>query len=294
MTNGIPKAINMKHVLYNPLAGNKTGEKTVKILDEIFGAENLIYYNVIDVNNLSDFLKSLPMTDEIIVAGGDGTVNKFINNLGGIVPEHKIFYLPTGSGNDFFTDVKKDSDDKNTLIPLNDYLKNLPVCEVNGNEYFFINGIGYGIDGYCCEVGDKLRESGKTKIDYAGIAIKGLLFRFKRRKATVTVDGETHSFKNVWLAPTMYGRYYGGGMMIAPYQLREKSGKVTLIVHHCGSKLVTLVNFPKIFKGTHLKNKKLFNVYEGKNVTVEFDRPTAIQIDGETILDVKKYTVYIK
>ena len=39
------------------------------------------------------------------------------------------------------------------------YLKNLPQVEVNGKKYLFLNGVGYGIDGYCCEVGDKLRET---------------------------------------------------------------------------------------------------------------------------------------
>ena len=31
-------------------------------------------------------------------------------------------------------------------------------------------------------------------------------------------------------------------------------------------------------------------MFTGKNVTVEFDRPVALQVDGETILGVTKYT----
>ena len=74
---------------------------------------------------------------------------------------------------------------------------------MNGKKYKFINGIGYGIDGYCCEVGDKMREEAVKDINYTSIAIKGLLFHYHPTNATVTVDGRKHTYKKVWLAPTM-------------------------------------------------------------------------------------------
>jgi diacylglycerol kinase family enzyme len=47
--------------------------------------------------------------------------------------------------------------------------------------------------------------------------------------------------------------------------------------------------FPSIFKGEHVKNTKYVTVLTGKNITVEFDRPTPLQIDGETVLGVTEY-----
>ena len=44
----------------------------------------------------------------------------------------------------------------------------------------FINGIGFGIDGYCCEVGDQLKAKSDKPVNYASIAIKGLLFHYKK------------------------------------------------------------------------------------------------------------------
>ena len=40
-----------------------------------------------------------------------------------------------------------------------------------------------------------------------------------------------------------------------------------------------------------MRHTSLFRLFEGNDVTVEFDSPCELQIDGETILDVKKYTV---
>lgn len=81
------------------------------------------------------------------------------------------------------------------------------ICGGDGTVHRFINGIGYGIDGYCCEKGDELRGKGDGEVNYTAIAIKGLLFHYKPTGATITVDGVEHRFEKVWLAPTMIGRY---------------------------------------------------------------------------------------
>ena len=57
------------------------------------------------------------------------------------------------------------------------------------------------------------------------------------------------------------------------------------------SKLRLLCIFPKIYKGNHIKNTDVVSIITGKHVIVEFDRPTALQIDGETIVGVTKYEV---
>jgi hypothetical protein len=38
-----------------------------------------------------------------------------------------------------------------------------------------------------------------------------------------------------------------------------------------------------------LKFKKVFEIIEGMEIKVEFDRPCALQIDGETVKDVSVY-----
>jgi len=91
----------------------------------------------------------------------------------------------------------------------------------------------------------------------------------------------------------MNGKYYGGGMIPTPNQKRlGKNGekKLSVMIFHDSSKLKTLMIFPSIFKGEHVKNVKYVTVLEGKDITVEFDEPRPLQIDGETILGVRSYT----
>ena len=79
--------------------------------------------------------------------------------------------------------------------------------------------------------------------------------------------------------------------MITPDQNRLKNRTVSVGVMYGSNKLKTLTVFPSIFKGNHIKHKEMFQVLTGQSITVEFDRPTALQIDGETVLGVTKYQV---
>ena len=171
-------------------------------------------------------------------------------------------------------------------------MKHLPTALVNGKQYKFVNGVGFGIDGYCCEEGDRQRakKPGK-KINYTNIAIKGLLGAFKPVNATVSIDGVSHEFKKVWLAPTMNGRFYGGGMMPTPDQDRQHNGTLSTLVFFGMGPLGALTIFPSIFTGEHIKHEKNCALFRGKNINVTFDRPCALQIDGETIPNVTEYTV---
>ena len=279
----------MKYLLYNPLSGSGKSRVDAECYDALCD-EKCKLVDMTDIANLADFFEILDHTDEIYIFGGDGTLNKFVNGIGNTAPKNKIYYYPSGTGNDFSLDTGHV--DIKTPFLINDYIVDLPSVTVKGQTYKFINGVGYGIDGYCCEVGDELKALHKLP-NYTSIAIKGLLFYYKPTGATVTVDGKCEHYKKVWIAPTMHGSHYGGGMIPTPNQKREDKSNLSLMLFHSSGKLRTLSIFPSIFKGTHTKHKKYVTVLTGKEITVRFDRPTALQIDGETILGVEEYTARV-
>lgn len=281
------------HVLFNPFAGNDRGEQEARKLNVIMPEASLRYYDMTKIGAYADFFAAIGKNDAVILAGGDGTINRFLNDTAGLEIPNDILYFAVGSGNDFLHDLGKEKGE--APFSIKPYLQDLPTVTVKGKTYRFLNGVGYGIDGYCCQVGDELRASSDKPVNYTSIAIKGLLFHFKPANATVIVDGKTHTFKKVWLAPTMHGRFYGGGMMIAPQQERNNADHTVSVSLLFGSgKLKTLIVFPSIFKGEHVKHTEMCQILTGHEITVRFDRPTALQIDGETILDVTEYSVSAK
>ena len=275
-----------QYVLYNPVAGNGKGKEGAEELKTRYDEKSLVYVDVTKTEDYAGFFAGLSEEDEVIVCGGDGTLNRFVNETAGVEIKNKLYYYACGSGNDFLRDMKDPSE---KLVELNQFIENLPVASVNGKEYRFLNNVGFGIDGYCCEVGDKLRGQSDKPVNYTGIAIKGLLFHYKPTNATVIVDGKEYYFKKVWLAPTMNGRFYGGGMMATPEQDR-KGEKLSVMLFHGSGRLKTLMIFPSIFKGEHVKKTKYVTVLTGNEITVKFDGPRAVQVDGETVLGVTEYT----
>ncbi len=277
-------------VLYNPLSSTGTGEAKARRLMDMLGEDARVeFQSLLDIPDKRAFLDELDPDTVPIITGGDGTLSCFVNDLAGN-PTRDIYYYPAGTGNDFLNDLNKTGDTEPFL--LNPYITDLPRIHFNGETHTFINGVGYGIDGYVCEEGDRIRKKTGKPINYTAAAIKGLLYAYKRTKAFVTVDGQVYAYDDVWMTPTMLGRFFGGGMMCAPGQYRLNSeGTVSLMVMRCKSKLRTLLLFPKIFKGSHVKATKVVTVFKGHEIHVKFDRPTALQIDGEVFSGVREYTV---
>lgn len=271
------------HILYNPYAGRGAAESEAKKLAETLG--EIALTDMTSIGDYAQFLNELPEEDEVIVCGGDGTLNRFVNAIDGSFPARTVSYYACGSGNDFMREVKKEDE---PIVALNEYVTDLPTVTVKDKEYRFINGVGYGIDGYCCEEGDRQREKSDKPVNYTSIAVKGLLFSYKPTNATVIVDGKEYRFDKVWLAPTMNGKYYGGGMIPTPEQNR-KDDTLSVMIYR-GGKFRSLITFPSIFKGEHVKKTKCVTVLSGKEITVRFDSPRPLQIDGETITGVTEYT----
>lgn len=273
-------------ILFNPHAGNGSAEEKARELAlSLDGDYELI--NMTEIDSYSDFLSSKSESDTVIICGGDGTLNRFINSTDGLDINCPVLYFAQGSGNDFLRDIGADGKEP---INISKYIKDLPYVEVQGKKYRFLNNVGFGIDGYCCEVGDAKKAKGEKDINYTSIAIMGLLFHFKPKNAIVKVDGKEYSYKKVWIAPTMKGRFYGGGMMPTPAQDRLcDDGKLSLMLFYGKGKLKTLIVFPSLFKGEHIKHTDMVAIHEGHEIEVCFDKPCALQIDGETILGVTSY-----
>lgn len=282
----------MFHIFYNPIAGNGQGDSNSKQVERILKEQDYKLHNILFIQNIKTFITELKPEDTIVLLGGDGTLNRFANDVDGINIPNDILYYAGGSGNDFANDVKTETDE-NGFVKINKYITNLPKVSVKGKTYRFINGVGFGIDGYCCEMGDKERGKSNKPVNYTKIALKGILFDYKKVNATITIDGVEHHYERVWLAPTMNGRLYGGGMMIAPEQDRlNQERELSVVVFYKSGILKTLTMFPSVFEGKHTKYTDYITVLKGHDITVKFDKPTALQIDGETISNVTEYHAY--
>ena len=72
-------------ILYNPQSNNRQGGTEAKELDTLLKGNELTYIDVLKEKDIKALITSLQDDEKLIVAGGDGTLNHFINDIDGIV-----------------------------------------------------------------------------------------------------------------------------------------------------------------------------------------------------------------
>ncbi len=274
-------------ILYNPYSHGGKGLGIAKEIEPLLGEHDYTYFDLTNIDNLNDFISSASPDTDIILTGGDGSLNSFVNNVD---TDKNIYFFASGNGNDFARDIGFKKHTKPILI--NDYIKNLPTANIKGKTYKFLNCIGSGMDGYCCGEVERVRKELNKKGNYLFAAIKALLYAYKPCTATVVADGTEYVFKNTWLVPTMNGRFFGGGFMAAPDQNRlNPESKISIVAMHNRNFFKIVVALLLLMKGKHTKLKSMIKVIEGHEFSVKLDKSAMLQIDGETIPDVIEYTV---
>ncbi len=284
----------INRVLYNPLSGKSNGKERAEKIRGYY-PEETVFCDVTVAEDINELIKKAGDDDRIIICGGDGTLNHFVNSIEDTVLDAlkgRLFYYPTGSGNDFYLDV---TGSKNGgPISLYEYIRELPTVYVKEEKKRFINGVGYGLDGFACAEVERIRRATGKIVKYTNVAIQGLLYRFKPQDAVITVDGIRHEYSNVWLIPTMKGKYFGGGVMITPGQDRnDPEGKVSVLVWHAG-RIFTLTKFSKSYTGGHVVYTDNVDIIRGEEIEVEFGSLTDMQIDGEPMMNVNTYKVHTR
>jgi diacylglycerol kinase family enzyme len=116
-----------KYVLYNPLSCNCRGEEQAKKLNGILEGETLEFIDVTKTDGYDSIFSRVTAEDEIVICGGDGTLNVFANAVKKAGISNKLYYYACGSGNDFLRDVEHNE----KPLRLNAYLEDLPTVTVN-------------------------------------------------------------------------------------------------------------------------------------------------------------------
>lgn len=93
----------MKYILYNSQAGEGTCESEARILEVIY--DEVEFIDMKRISSYETFFRGLEDDAEIILCGGDGTLNRFVNETQNIEIHNNIYYFSTGTGNDFARDL---------------------------------------------------------------------------------------------------------------------------------------------------------------------------------------------
>jgi len=122
------------YILYNPGSGNGSGKQDAETLQALY--PDAVPVDMTQIPRYSVFFEGIQPEDEIILCGGDGTLNRFVNDTQGVEIKNKIHYFACGSGNDFARDLGHKAYDT-PGYPVSRYLTELPCVTVNGKKRCF-------------------------------------------------------------------------------------------------------------------------------------------------------------
>ena len=225
----------------------------------------------------------------IVAVGGDGTVNEVINGLveeGGVDPEVALGIIPWGTGADFARMLGIPRDYMEACRHL---LRSEPrpvdlgriTCLREGQEVerYFINAAGLGFDGEVAEIVNRFPKVLGGTITYLACLLISLV-TYRNKNVELSFDGQPVRGR-VNSVVVCNGRYFGGGMFIAPGASFD-DGLFEVVILGNLNKLEVVVNLPRIYKGTHLTHPKVSH-FSAKEIHVEAKERMFLQAEGELI-----------
>ena len=213
-----------------------------------------------------------------VVLSGDGLVGQAGGALAGRGATMGL--LPGGRGNDLAR-VLGIPDDPEGAVGLlaRGEARQIDVGEVNGRRFLCIASMGF--DSEANRIANEARFI-RGNLVYAYAALRALA-AWKPARFTISCDGGEPFELTGFAVAAANSRAYGGGMFIAP-DAELDDGLLDVVTTGRVSKPRFLINLPKVFKGTHIREPAV-DVHRAATVEVSADRPFAVYADGEHLAD---------
>jgi diacylglycerol kinase (ATP) len=225
--------------------------------------------------------------EKVISVGGDGTSHEIANAL--IDSDAEMGIIPCGSGNDFPKSVKIPLnlvDSLDTII--NNYVKAVDVGVLN--DKYFINGIGFGLDGAVSHRFSRYRLI-RGEFGYIWGAVLEAL-AFKGFKGEISIPGWSYRGK-ILLAGASNGAFHGGKFQLAPSAVVD-DGLLEVYIIKNMSRLARLIQMPKVLNGKHQFLEDVY-IKRAPSLNVTIEHPVKAHMDGEPfILEPGYHNIYLK
>ncbi len=232
----------------------------------------------------------------VIAVGGDGTFNEAVNGYMQHDQAHRhkaaLSVLMVGTGGDFVRNFSLPRAWPERLAhiaraPLRPVDVGRVRCVDNHGqqvERYFINIASFGLSGAVTRDvnrrGGAGRWGGQLTFAQASLAAGR---RFTPQPVTLTVDAQPAIQANVTTVAVANGRYFGGGMMVAP-NAQPDDGKFDITVIAETTWWQMLGWLPRLYRGAHLGHPKVSDARGAMlHAQAQGAEPVLIETDGEPI-----------
>jgi diacylglycerol kinase (ATP) len=230
----------------------------------------------------------------VVVVGGDGTLNDaaqgYLDPDGNVASGPDLALIPSGTGGDFRrTFGLSDSVEESAARLLTAAARplDLGVLSVTAHDgqlvrRAFINITSFGIGGLTDRIVNSSPKWMGGKAAFVLGTLRAMLV-YKDAPVRVSVDGKVCLEAPIFNVALANGRYFGGGMMIAP-DADPSDGLLDVVALHDLSRVQSIALAQHIYKGSH-PGEPGVTVARGKIVEAEplvESREVLVDMDGET------------
>ena len=229
----------------------------------------------------------------IVAVGGDGTMNEVVNGffLGGKVvnPDAILGEVPMGTGGDFrkTAGIPKEVGAAAAALrgtaTMRVDIGRLSLVDGGGRpaERYFINIASFGIGGLVDSIVNSSPKLLGGKASFL-LATARAAVRFKNQTVRLTLDGGKPMERRIYNVAVANGRYFGGGMHIAP-QATLDDGLFDVVALGDFSMAEVTFRIRHVYAGTHLGLPKVEH-WKARHVVAEPVYPAdkvLLDVDGE-------------
>jgi YegS/Rv2252/BmrU family lipid kinase len=230
--------------------------------------------------------------DLVVAVGGDGTINEVVNGFfdgeTAVSPSASFGIVPAGTGGDFI---------KSLNIPRDTFaaaanLKSPPrAIDVGRLHYItdggapairhFINIASFGIGGLVDRYANESSKALGGKVSFAIATLKAGA-KYKNATVRVVLDGGTAKEGKIYNVAVANGRYFGGGMKVAPDAALDDGWFDVVTLGDFGFTDLVFRGLD-IYSGKHLKNPKV-TVHRARKIEatpIDGSADVLLDVDGE-------------
>jgi YegS/Rv2252/BmrU family lipid kinase len=281
------------HAIVNPAAGNGRGTRhwpkvAHALVEAGIAFDTYFTHGPGDATRMAKGLAEQGV-GTILAVGGDGTVNEIINGMltgeGPISPATRLAIVPCGTGKDLARTLGTRTVE--ALIAAIDAGETARI-DVGRIEYiaaggepearYFANVADMGLG---AETAERINRSSKALgglITYMKGAVQTIA-SFEARPARVTVDGVEIYDGNAHMVIFANGRFFAGGMRIAPLASIQDGEFDIFVLEDVGKPALLGSLLPRVYFGRHVEANGVIHL-RGRAAQVESES-MLVEMDGE-------------
>ncbi|MHA1311379.1 MAG: diacylglycerol/lipid kinase family protein [Candidatus Helarchaeota archaeon] len=287
------------YFIINPKSGNgRTKKRWEKIIRPLIESKNIEYnFKFTEYpNHATEIVRDLIKKGNkfIVAVGGDGTFNEVINGFfenDKLVDPNCVFGLiSSGTGSDTIKTLGHSKDfeesieilQKGSIKKIDIGIAKFRSFEGDIKSRYFLNIADIGLGG---DVVDRVNRTTKIfggKISFYIGSIRGILHH-KMVKTTLIFEDTGEKYEcNLNLAIFANGKYFGGGMKVAPDAIND-DGLLDIITAQDMGRWKLLKNISKMYSGKHLELPEVKAHPRCKKIKAESEKPIFLDLDGEQV-----------